>query len=88
MSGLRTQVLDQSKADQDQHVRRQREGFPLSGTGLRRHCGLERGIEMKITVMGMILIVVGGVVLLALVAYLLEQGSNDKGKDDDQPSPA
>jgi len=43
---------------------------------------------MKITVMGMILIVVGGVVLLALVAYLLEQGSNDKGKDDDQPSPA
>jgi hypothetical protein len=39
---------------------------------------------MKITVMGA-LVVIGGVLLLALVVRILEQGSNENGNGDDQP---
>lgn len=42
---------------------------------------------MKITVMGVV-VVIGGVLLLALVVHLLEQGSNVDGKGNDQPNPA
>ena len=41
---------------------------------------------MKITVMG-VLIVIGGVVLFAVVAYaLLGNGPNNTGQGDDQPN--
>lgn len=36
---------------------------------------------MRITVMG-VLIVIGGIVLLALAVRILEQGSNESGKGD------
>ena len=42
---------------------------------------------MKITVMG-VLVVIGGVLLLALVVHILGLGSNEDGKGDDQPNPA
>ncbi len=42
---------------------------------------------MKITVVG-VLVVMGGVLLLALVVHILEQGSNEDGKGDDQPNQA
>jgi hypothetical protein len=42
---------------------------------------------MRITVMG-VLIVIGGVLLLALVVHILEQGSNNDGKGNDQPNQA
>jgi len=43
---------------------------------------------MKITVMG-VLVVIGGVLLLALVVHLLlAQGSNVDGKGNDQPNQA
>ena len=42
---------------------------------------------MKITVMGVVM-VIGGILLLALVVRILEQGSNENGKGDDQPNQA
>jgi hypothetical protein len=42
---------------------------------------------MKITVMG-VLVVIGGVLLVALVVYILEQGSNEDVKGNDRPNPA
>jgi len=40
---------------------------------------------MKITVIG-VLLVIGGVLLLALVVHILEQGPNEGGKGNDQPN--
>jgi hypothetical protein len=42
---------------------------------------------VKITVMG-VLVVIGGVLLLALVVHILEQGSNEDGTGNDQPNQA
>jgi len=42
---------------------------------------------MKITVMG-VLVVIGGVLLLALIMHTLAQGSNENGKGDDRPNQA
>jgi len=42
---------------------------------------------MKITVMG-VLVVIGGVLLLALIVHILEEGPNEDGKSNDQPNPA
>jgi hypothetical protein len=42
---------------------------------------------MRITVMG-VLMVISGVLLLALVLRILEQGSNNDGKGNDQPNQA
>ena len=41
---------------------------------------------MRITVMGMALFVIVGMLLLALVGYALEQWSSTTGKSDDQPN--
>jgi hypothetical protein len=40
---------------------------------------------MRITVMGA-LILIGGVLLLALVVHILEPGSNNDGKGNDEPT--
>jgi hypothetical protein len=42
---------------------------------------------MKITVMG-VLVVIGSVLLIAVVVHILEQGSNKNGKGDDHRSQA
>lgn len=42
---------------------------------------------MRITVMG-VLIVIAGIVLLALAVRILEQGSNKNGQGNDQPKQA
>jgi hypothetical protein len=42
---------------------------------------------MRITVIG-VLVVIGGVLLLALLVHILKQGSNEGGKGEDQPTQA
>lgn len=85
--GLRSQILDHAKANQNQRVRRQRERFPLRGKRLRGSCGLGRGIKMRITFVG-VLIVIGGIVMLAFVGYvLLVNQVNENGENNERRNP-
>ena len=43
-----------------------------------------RGGEVKITVMG-VLVVIAGVLLLGLIVYAVGQGKNETGQNNEQP---
>jgi len=78
------QVLDHAKADQDERVRREHQGISVPRAGLRWRCCLGRGQAMRITVVG-VLIVIGTVVLLALIADRVGRDlDRSKGKRDEQ----